>query len=270
MSFEWQKGTFKVRKKLISEIAWTLKLEGDVVATNASGELRARLARRGIETTPGNFHLVLQAMQEPPYEMVTTLVHGTRTKKISLRPGAELPPNPFPKPKPAPAPEPVAAAEPAPAPLPAAANEELVAGARSDLTLIMGSTEVQPCPDDLSSIGDFEPLVLTDAEKATSDVDKLLMAMTLISEAIVQGNAPVDTVVAQRLGTTLEENERLRKKLREAQDMAQINAKRVEGLTKANRQLEANIARLRDNTPLDDRTWKDLRRTMETRPHARA
>jgi hypothetical protein len=116
---------------------------------------------------------------------------------------------------------------------------------------------------------DDEPAELVAVEPKPEPInatDRLLAIMRHAGDLLAQGVEDVDETMRERLAETLEENQRLRSKLAEAQDLARARGSEIEGLRKQNHQLETNLEKVIKGRPVDDRGFNALRNMASEKP----
>lgn len=175
-------------------------------------------------------------------------------------------------PKPESAPDSAETPPAAPAELPAAARN---GDAHDGHTISLGDNGTATLSerfDEVAALFD-EPAFETPAETPTalqSIGARLGTAASLIYETLfelaeIRPMQAVDDAVAERLAVTLEENQRLRKKLNEATETARAHKSALDAAQRMNRQLQENLNKALGR-PLDDRAWRELERLVRSAP----
>lgn len=120
-------------------------------------------------------------------------------------------------------------------------------------------------PQPALSVVPEQPVATPEPEEQWTTADKLVAIMRLAGDVLSEGGGLTDTYVQERLASTLEENERMRRKLAASEE---ANAKLKDTNEKQRQRinaLEANIDALKGK-PVDDRGFKGLRRMMQKPP----
>lgn len=293
-SFELPKGTFRRTTRTIAVILWTLYLEGgevESIAGHGISALRAAANRHdiSIDGIPGpTLTTLLQDLGGGKYgNAIYRDDRGAKNKLYSLQLliGEELlPPDPRP-PKPEPEPEPEVIEEPEPeeigvadvpdtkrlSPVPVARDETY---SLPDVTTMNGNGHVE------------EPVTFTPRVRPEPPIDALLHIQSLAAGALIALSQmagyldpsatearAADDVVAERLAKALEENERLRRKVKEHEETIYAQGKENRGLRQSVLQLQANLDAIRNGGQVNHealRALRDREKLMQEKPKVKA
>jgi hypothetical protein len=256
----WPRYSREATQRTISALLWTLKdMGGTIESTSgrAGSALADEAAKRGTPIHPQvNLSQLIGELDTGIYGGCIKRDTGIRrTYAITLLLAEdEMPPKPrhlraapektlFVQPvasDPDPEPEP----EPEPIPVPPEPQPEPVVD-----TAVVVET-VEPVIPPLVVVSD-EPLDL--ALTAATSVAKVIEAL-LVRGAEAKGEPSPDAEeMAVRLAQTIEENNRLRRKVNDLSETVQAKAKECEGLHKALRVSEANLKTLRETVAVGSR-----------------
>lgn len=115
-----------------------------------------------------------------------------------------------------------------------------------------------------------EPLDLAEQARVPDDLNYPVLAVALLEAVTDVLSRPEPEDMKVRLGQTLEENTRLRDKLRAAQDTLRAVEAERDGLRQRKQVLEANIERMLNGSEHDaGRSRRNLERFMQERPARR-
>lgn len=310
--FSWPKYRPYRRRNLSACIVWALYLNGPIHSNFALEDLREILQKLDTRVPLKELRDVVTQLtrRDKMGKMLVVEKYGTKIRGISLDPGvAELPPCPFDD-----VDNPLDNVKP-----PEQAAE--TAGARvtddeyQPLATLPGgwqltepvSNETEPASNETepATLADVEPAELVASDEltvpadngtspelftlppqlrdGTSQIDKLMMAHYLLTEAVAQGppvpepviiEAPapepvVDPQVVERLARSLEENSRLRQRLQVAEDLARVHENRAADTSRMMRQLEQNLQSVMNGSPVTTKGFDSLKRFIEEKPHAK-
>ncbi len=241
----WQPKTYA----LATCALWALALDGPFV-DRPTRELFDAMTARGVKDVEFMKLVVVlgkMAAVDPP--VIDRVVNAKHTLRLACV-AETMPPNPYLDDVPA-------------APV---VNVEAVAmavGASQEEAAAFAQTITEPEPE-------IQPVVAYVIEPPTA-AELLNDATRLIAKALAV--MPLDDAanldeVSNRLAMALDENQRIRGRLRTAEDINGRLAVSNRDLLARNRLLQANLDRVTKSAPVDDRSFNEARRMMQERPRA--
>ena len=286
--WKWGAVVRPATKQTVAALLWTLHDMGGVIEDSsgrAANKLAKMAAERGTPLAPGwNGQTLSTLMRELDHGRyggsVSRMCNGKRTHKITLLLSPEeMPPRPrsvkqqsvFVQPVepvdggtgPKPADEPVAPPEPTPAPHPGPGGEPRPDDPNVEAPELAVVTEpveevVEPTIPPLIAVADDDPIAKLFA--AQQALNAATMAVIAMPPVIVEAPVEQDDDVAKRLAATLEENNRLRRKVNEATETLRAKGKELDGYRKQILLLQNNLRAIQEASNNAGKVERDLAR----------
>lgn len=279
--YPWPHKTVHRRALALARVAWLLKEEGEFRSSNTTDAIRRALAARGCPVDSPVLSL-LNDLEAEPYRMVEIERGSKRLLAVRLRPGVELPPNPWDidramegpgEPEPEPAPEPAPEPEvPEPAPAPERVEELLLENSmlRADLDGLRAE-RAAPAPGvDLDALARDQKAVLIMELAGRLLLDDALEAVTPAPAPAGDGALRVQLAQALDRAHRLEEHlGRAEARRQQAEETAARHRKALEAERRARLTIEANLKAVMDGLRSKRATFTEdeaLDRLMRQRP----
>ncbi len=111
------------------------------------------------------------------------------------------------------------------------------------------------------------------ADEAEMTIEQRLVAISRLADSILIGGIPAPESdrqqILERLASTLEAGEKLRRENRELSERVTAQSKTMENLRFVNKRLEANVSALTNTRGINDRAFNEIKRLQESIPNTR-